>query len=48
MERKVTDRTRRLLVWLLLLALLALVSYLGFRTYLSPEFLIDFANNFSC
>ncbi len=43
-----TDQIRRLLVWILLLALLALASYLSFRVYLGPDFLIDFANNFSC
>lgn len=48
MERKVTSQARRLLVWILLLALLAYVSYLSFRAYLGPEFLIDFANNFTC
>ena len=41
-------QTRHLLVWVLLLALLAYVSYLSFRAYLSPEFLIGFANSFSC
>jgi hypothetical protein len=41
-------QTRYLLMWALLLALLAYVSYLSFRAYLSPEFLIGFANLFSC
>ncbi len=41
-------QTRHVLMWALLLALLAYVSYLSFRAYLSPEFLIGFANLFSC
>ena len=43
-----TQQTRRLLIWALMVALLAYVSYLSFRAYLSPEFLIGFANLFSC
>ena len=43
-----TQQPRRLLAWVLLLALLTYVSYLSFRAYLSPEFLIGFANLFSC
>lgn len=43
-----TQQPHRLLVWALLLALLAYLSYLSFRAYLSPEFLIGFANQFSC
>ena len=43
-----TQQTERMLMWVLLLALLAYVSYLSFRAYLSPEFLIGFANLFSC
>ena len=42
------QQTHRLLAWLLLLALLSYVSYLSFRAYLSPDFLIGFANQFSC
>lgn len=41
-------QTRRLLGWTLSFALLAYVSYLSFKAYLSPEFLIGFANLFSC
>jgi hypothetical protein len=41
-------QTRRILMWALLLTLLAYMSYLSFRAYLSPEFLIGFANLFSC
>ena len=43
-----TQQTRRMLVWALLLALLGYMSYLSFRAYLSPELLIGFANLFSC
>lgn len=43
-----TLQTRRLLVWMVLLVLLVYLSYLSFRAYLSPEFLIGFANLFSC
>lgn len=42
------QQTHRLLVWVLLLALLAYLSYLSFRAYLGPDFLIGFANLFSC
>jgi hypothetical protein len=41
-------QTHRVLAWALLAALLAYLSYLSFRAYLSPEFLIGFANLFSC
>ena len=43
-----TLQTRRILMWALLLMLLAYMSYLSFWAYLSPEFLIGFANLFSC
>ena len=41
-------QTRMILVWMLLAALAAIVSYLGFRGYLSPELLINFSNSFYC
>jgi len=41
-------QARRILVWMLLAALAAIVSYLGFRGYLSPELLINFSNSFYC
>jgi hypothetical protein len=41
-------QVQRILMWLLLTALAALVSYVGFRGYLSPELLINFANSFYC
>jgi hypothetical protein len=43
-----THQTRRILMWALLLTLLAFMSYSSFRAYLGPEFLIGFANLFSC
>jgi hypothetical protein len=39
---------KRILLWLVLLALAALVTYFGIRSYLSPEMLFNFANSFSC
>lgn len=39
---------KRILVWLMLAALAALVTYLAFRAYLSPELLLNFSNTFSC
>lgn len=41
-------QVRKLVIWLLLALLAAAVSYVGFRGYLRPEFLIDFANTFVC
>lgn len=41
-------QARKLAIWLLLAVLAALVSYVGFRAYLSPELLIGFANTFAC
>ena len=41
-------QTHRLFVWLLLASLIAYVSYLSFKAYLSPDFLIGYANMFSC
>ena len=44
-----SQQAKRPLMWaLLLLVLLAYVSYRSFKGYLSPEFLIGFANLFSC
>jgi hypothetical protein len=39
---------KRVLLWLMLAALAALVAYLGIRGYLSPEMLFSFSNSFSC
>lgn len=41
-------QARRIMMWLMLIVLAALVSYIGFRGYLSPELLINFANSFYC
>ena len=38
----------RLLFWLLFFALATVVTYATFRGYLSPDFLLGFANTFSC
>ena len=43
-----TANQRKMLVWILLAVLAALVTYVTFRGYLSPEFLLSFANTFSC
>jgi len=43
-----TRQARQLLVWALLGVLLAYLSYAIFRAYLGPDFLIGFANIFSC
>ncbi len=47
-KQSMTQQPRHLLAWLLLLAVFAYVSYLAFRTYLSPDFLIGYANLFAC
>jgi hypothetical protein len=41
-------QSRRILVWAILAALAALVTYLGFRSYLSAEMLFNFGNSFYC
>lgn len=41
-------QTQRILKWLMLVALAALLSYFGVRSYLSPELLFGFANSFTC
>lgn len=43
-----TATQTRILVWILLSVLAALVAYATFRGYLSPDFLLGFANTFSC
>ncbi|MEK6594638.1 MAG: hypothetical protein AABZ67_16320 [Pseudomonadota bacterium] len=42
------SQPRRILIWLLLAAMAAMVSYIGFRGYLNPDFLINFSNSFYC
>ena len=39
---------RRALIWLALSVLAALLTYAGFRGYLTPEFLLNFSNSFYC
>jgi hypothetical protein len=46
-ESRMSD-TRRILIWLMLAILAALVSYVGFRGYLMPELLFNFANSLHC
>lgn len=41
-------QSQRALLWLMLIAFAALVTYFGFRGYLSPELLINFSNSFTC
>jgi hypothetical protein len=41
-------QARRILLSLMLVALAALIAYLGFRGYFSPELLFDFSNAFFC
>lgn len=41
-------QAKRILLWLMLVALAALVTYAGFRGYLSAELLFNFSNAFSC
>lgn len=41
-------QAKRILLWLMLAALVALVAYLGIRAYLSPELLLNFSSSFTC
>lgn len=43
-----TPAAQKLLVWLLLSALAVAIAWSAFRGYLSAEFLLDFANLFTC
>lgn len=43
-----TTAGRRAMVWLILAALAALMTYLAFRGYFSPDLLLNFSNTFSC
>jgi len=45
---RTTTQLRRILKWLLLAMLAALVAYVVFRSYLNPEMLLNFANSFYC
>ena len=40
--------TLRAVMWLLIAALAVTLAYGAFRSYLSPELLIGFANGFLC
>ena len=42
------SESRRIALWVVLGALAALLSYIAFRGYLSPDFLIGFSNSFRC
>lgn len=39
---------KRILLWLMVTALAALVTYFGIRGHLSPELLLNFSNTFTC
>ena len=39
---------RRMVMWLVLSVLAALLAYFGFRAYLNPELLFQFSNSFYC
>ena len=39
---------KRVLLWLILATLAALVTFLAFRGYLSPDLLLNFSNTFAC
>ena len=42
------NQGQRVLLWLILTVLAALVAYVGIRGYLSPELLFNFSNPFYC
>lgn len=42
------SQPRRVLIWALMAAIVALLCLLGFRGYLSSEMLLNFANMFYC
>ena len=43
-----TPLKRRVLMWIVLSVLAALLGYFGFRGYLNPELLFHFANSLYC
>jgi hypothetical protein len=43
-----TTEAKRILIWLLLAAVAALVSYAGMRGYLARDLLLNFANMYYC
>jgi cytochrome c oxidase subunit IV len=42
------NQGKRILLWVILTVLAALVAYFGIRGYLSPELLFNFSNSFYC
>ena len=42
------SQKRRMLIWAILAAIVALLCWVGFRGYLSSEMLFNFANMFYC
>jgi len=42
------NQGQRVLLWLMLAVLAALMAYFGIRSYLSPELLFNFSNSFYC
>ncbi|MDH3315851.1 MAG: hypothetical protein OEN48_09445 [Betaproteobacteria bacterium] len=42
------SQAKRIVLWLMLGALAAFLSYVAFRGYLSPELLLNFSNAFHC
>jgi len=42
------NQVKRILLWVILTVLAALVAYFGIRGYLSPELLFNFSNSFYC
>lgn len=47
LEVRITEGTR-VLLWMMLAVLAALLAYVAFRGYFSPELLFNFSNAFSC
>ena len=43
-----TVDTWRWMKWLIVALLAATVSFIGFRGYMTPEMLLNFANSFFC
>jgi len=41
-------QAKRILLWLMLTVLAALITYLGIRGYLTPELLLNFSDTFHC
>jgi uncharacterized membrane protein len=41
-------QARRALLWLMLIVLAALMTYVGIRGYLGADLLFNFSNSFTC